>query len=99
MPGIPIEVVLFKSENCAGCQAADRIISTKVMELNASQEVVRLIKYDIDTEEGFMEAEKRGVESTPAVFVSGERYAGKIGEEFFEFLENKIRGKGKAEAH
>ncbi|MEN3034865.1 MAG: hypothetical protein ABC537_01050 [Candidatus Methanosuratincola sp.] len=96
MPGLPIEVVLFKSENCAGCQAADRIISSKVSELNSSQEAVRLIKYDIDTEEGFKEAEKMGVESTPAVFVSGERYVGEIGEEFFEFLGKKISGKGKA---
>ncbi|MCQ8892128.1 MAG: thioredoxin family protein [Candidatus Methanosuratincola sp.] len=96
MPGLPIEVVLFKSENCAGCQAADRIISSKVSELNSSQEAVRLIKYDIDTEEGFKEAEKMGVESTPAVFVSGERYMGKIGDEFFEFLCKKISEKAKA---
>lgn len=99
MPEIPIEVVLFKSENCAGCQAADRIISSKVMELNSSQETVRLIKYDIDTEEGFIEAEKRGIESTPAVFVSGERYEGKIGDEFFEFLKDKISGRGKGQRH
>lgn len=95
MQEAPIEVVLFKTENCAGCQAADKIISSKVMELNSNQLMVKLIKYDIDTEEGFMEAEKRGVESTPAIFVSGERYKGEIGDEFFEFLKNKIRVEGK----
>ncbi len=94
MPKVPIEVVLFKTESCAGCQAADRIISSMVRELNSDQEIVRLIKYDIETGEGFTEAEKMGVESTPAIFVSGERYEGEIGDEFFGFLKNKIRERG-----
>ena len=83
MPERPIEVVLFKTENCSGCQAAEKIISSKVMELNSSQETIRLVKYDIDTEEGFREAQKRGVESTPAIFVLGEKYEGEVGDQFF----------------
>ncbi len=88
---LPIEVILFKTENCAACQAADKIISSTVGELNSGHEVIRLIKYDVETKEGYLEAERRGVESTPAIFVSGKRYQGKVGDEFLEFLK---RGAG-----
>ncbi|MEJ5292679.1 MAG: hypothetical protein WHS82_03695 [Candidatus Methanosuratincola sp.] len=98
MPRVPIEVVLFKTENCAGCLAAEKIISSIIMELNSDQETIRLINYDVDTEEGFREAQKRGVEATPAIFVSGERYEGKVGEEFFEFLRERLGDKGRAES-
>lgn len=88
----PIELILFKTESCAACKAAERIVAAELGKVDPEGHYFKLTKYDLETEEGFREAARYGVETSPTIIIGGKRYDGEIGEGLGEYLARIIKG-------